>query len=73
MSLTHQEIRIGALKSHHGTIPIGKLQVLYGSQFAKSCSDVETLGEALHKLDESAITKLVTSHENGELAKVRWT
>jgi len=32
---------------------------------------METLGEALHKLDESALTKLVAAHENGELAKVR--
>jgi hypothetical protein len=30
---------------------------------------METLGEALHKLDESALTKLVAAHENGELAK----
>jgi hypothetical protein len=73
MSLKDQastETRIGALKSHHGTIPIGKLRVLYGSQFAKGCSDIETLREALHKLDECALTKLVAAHENGELAKV---
>jgi hypothetical protein len=71
MSLKQQgstETRIGALKSHHGNIPIGKLRVLFGSQFAKGCSDMETLREALHKLDESALTKLVAAHENGELA-----
>ena len=64
------ETRIGALKSHHGPMPIGKLRILYGSQFVKGCSDTETLREALHKLDESALTKLVAAHENGELAKV---
>ena len=76
MSLEHQastETRIGALKSHHGTIPIGKLRGLFGSQFAKGCSDTETLREELHKLDESALTRLVTADENGDLAKVHWT
>ena len=32
---------------------------------------METLRQALHKLDESALTKLVTADENGDLAKVR--
>ena len=76
MSLKPQgstETRIGALKSHYGTMPVGKLRVLFGSQFAKGCSGKETLREALHKLDESALTKLVAAHENGELAKARWT
>jgi hypothetical protein len=34
---------------------------------------METLREALHKLDESALTKLVAAHENGEHAKAHWT
>jgi DnaB-like helicase C terminal domain len=76
MSLKHQastETRIGALKRHHGTMPIGKLRALFGSQFAKGCCSIETLGEALQKLDESALTKLVAAHENGELAIIRST
>jgi hypothetical protein len=62
------QTRIGALKWHHGTVPIGKLRVLFGSQYAKGCSDIETLREALHKLDESALTKLMGA--NRELASI---
>jgi hypothetical protein len=64
------ETRFGALKARHGTLPIGILRSHYGPQFARGCSDSETLGEAMHKLDEPTLTKLLAAHENGELAKL---
>jgi hypothetical protein len=64
------ETRFGALKAHHGTMPIGILRSHYGPQFARGCSNSETLSESLHKLDEPTLTKLLAADENGELAKL---
>jgi hypothetical protein len=53
----------GALKAPHGTMQIGILRSHYGPQFARGCSDSERLSEALHKLDEPTLTKLLDAHE----------
>jgi hypothetical protein len=63
--------RFGALKARHGTTPIGTLRSHYGPQFAKECSDTETLTEVLHKLDEPTLTKLLGAHDSGELERIR--
>jgi hypothetical protein len=57
--------RFGALKARHGTIQIGTLHSQYGSQFAKGCADTETISEALHKLDEPTLIKLLADHDSG--------
>jgi hypothetical protein len=49
--------RFGAFKARHGTTPIATLRSHYGPQFAKGCSDSETLSEVLHKLDEPTLPK----------------
>jgi hypothetical protein len=67
------ETRFVALKADHGTMSIGILRSHYGPQFAKGCTDRQTLSETLHKLDETTLTKLLAAHENGELAKLRRT
>jgi hypothetical protein len=59
--------RIGALKSNCGAATIGALRSYYGSQFAKGCSSDETLTDALHKLDEPLLTRLVGAYESGRL------
>ena len=63
--------RFGALKELHGDKSVGAFREHYGPQFAKGCSDGETLGEVLHKLDEPTLTKLLGGHDNGELDKIR--
>jgi hypothetical protein len=65
--------RFGALKARHGTIQIGTLRSRYGPQFAKGCADAETISEALHKLDEPTLTKLLAAHDGGELEKIGGT
>jgi hypothetical protein len=57
--------RFGALKARHGNTQMGMLRSHYGPQFARGCSDSETLSEALHKLDEPTLTKLLSRpHED---------
>jgi hypothetical protein len=36
---------------------------IYGSSFAAGAGDHEKLGDILHKLDETSLTKLVEEHE----------
>jgi hypothetical protein len=50
---------------------IGTLRSHYGQEFAEGCADDESLGEALHKLDEPTLTKLLAAHDSGELEKIR--
>jgi hypothetical protein len=65
------ETRFGALKARHGTMPIGILRSHYGPQFARGCSDSETLSKVMHKLDELTLTKLLAAHDRGALEKIR--
>jgi hypothetical protein len=70
MSPEHQavsETRIGVLKAQHWITLIGKLRSRFSSQFAKGCTDTETLREVLHRLDEATPAKLVADHEIGDL------
>ena len=43
MSQPSSNTRLGALKARHGTTQIGILRSHYGPQFARGCSDSETL------------------------------
>ena len=63
--------RFGALKARHGNTQMGMLRSHYGPQFARGCSDSETLSEALHKLGEPTLMKLLDAHDSGELEKIR--
>jgi hypothetical protein len=65
------DTRFGAFKDRHGCKSIRTFRAHFGPQFAKGCSDGETLGEVLHKLDEPTLTKLLGGHDNGELDKIR--
>jgi hypothetical protein len=64
------DTRFGALKARHGTTQIGILRSRYGTQFARGCSDSETLGECLHKWTRPTLTKLLAAHDSGELEKI---
>jgi hypothetical protein len=44
------------------------MRASYGSQFARGCADNEKLSEALPKLDEPSLFKLVRDHKAGMLA-----
>jgi hypothetical protein len=63
--------RFGALKERHGHKLVGALRAHYGPQFAKGCSDAQTLADVLHKLDEPALKKLLDVHDSGELDTIR--
>jgi hypothetical protein len=54
----------GEISRKHGNALIGTLRKIYGSSFAAGASDEEKLGDILHKLDESSLTKLVEEHES---------
>lgn len=71
MSQPSSNTRLGALKARHGTTQIGILRSHYGPQFARGCSDSETLSGCLHKFDEPTLTKLLAAHDSGELEKIR--
>ena len=49
----------GEISRKHGNTLIRSLRIAYGKDFAPGCSDDQTLGEVLQKLDEPSLTKLV--------------
>jgi hypothetical protein len=67
----HVDWRIAArnadwpLKARHG-----KFRTHFGPQFARGCSDSETLCEAMHKLDEPTLTRMLAAHDSGALEKI---
>jgi hypothetical protein len=54
----------GEIGRKHGNALVGTLRKIYGSSFAAGAGDGEKLGDILHKLDESSLTKLVEEHES---------
>jgi len=54
-------------RKYGGTL-IGTLRSTYGKRFATDCADNEKLSEALAKLDEPSLFKLVRDHEAGMLS-----
>lgn len=59
--------RNGEISKKHGNTLIGTLRKIYGATFASGCSDLDTLSDVLHKLDEPSLSKLVKDHEAGTL------
>jgi hypothetical protein len=60
----------GEIGRKHGNTLVRTLRKTYGSGFAKGCSDTDTLGDVLHKLDEPSLTSLLRDHEAGTLERV---
>jgi hypothetical protein len=60
--------KAGEIGRRYGDTLIGTLRTSYGSQFAKGCTDNEKLSDALQKLDEPSLFKLVRDHKAGMLA-----
>jgi hypothetical protein len=54
----------GEISRKHGNTLVGTLRKIYGSSFAAGATDEQRLGDILHKLDESSLTKLVEEHES---------
>jgi hypothetical protein len=57
----------GEIGRKYGDTLIGTLRTTYGHQFARGCADNEKLSEALSKLDEPSLFKLVRDHKAGML------
>jgi hypothetical protein len=60
--------KTGELGRKYGDTLIGTLRSSYGNRFATGCTDNEKLSEALAKLDEPSLFKLVRDHQAGMLA-----
>jgi hypothetical protein len=54
----------GEISRKHGNALVGTLRKIYGSSFATGARDEAKLGDILHRLDESSLTKLVEEHES---------
>jgi hypothetical protein len=59
--------KAGEIGRKYGDTLIGTLRSSYGSRFARDCTDNEKLSEALAKLDEPSLFKLVRDHKAGML------
>ena len=57
----------GEISRQHGDTLIGTLRTSYGSRFARGCTDNEKLSDALAKLDEPSLCKLVRDYKAGML------
>jgi hypothetical protein len=57
----------GEISRKQGNTLIGTLRLSYGSGFAKGCANDDKLSEALAKLDEPSLFKLVRDHKAGML------
>jgi hypothetical protein len=66
--------RSGEIAQKHGNAFVSTLLKIYGASFAPDCGDSEKLFEALPRLHEPSLTKLVQDYESGELeAKIKRT
>jgi hypothetical protein len=64
---TRYRDKAGEIGRKYGDTLIGTLRTSYGGRFAPGCSDNEKLSEALPKLDETSLFKLVRDHKAGML------
>jgi hypothetical protein len=53
-----------------GDTLIGTLRKTYGAQFAPGCRDDEQLRDALHKLNEPSLGKLIADQQAGKLEQI---
>ena len=58
----------GEISRKHGNTLIGTLRKHYGASFAPGFKDTDKLSDALAKLDEPSLSKLIKDHEAGTLA-----
>jgi hypothetical protein len=63
----HYRDKAGEIGRKYGDVLIGTLRISYGGRFATGCTDNEKLSEALAKLDEPSLFKLVRDHKAGML------
>jgi hypothetical protein len=64
---TRYRDKAGEIGRKYGDTLIGTLRTSYGSRFARGCADNEKLSEALARLDEPSLFKLVRDHKAGML------
>jgi hypothetical protein len=57
----------GEISRKYGDTLVAALRTSYGSGFAKGCDNDEKLSDALTKLDEPPLFKLVRDHKAGVL------
>jgi hypothetical protein len=57
----------GEIGRKYGDTLIGTLRSSYGSRFARGCTENEKLSDALAKLDEPSLFKLVRDYKAGML------
>jgi hypothetical protein len=59
--------KAGEIGRKYGDTLIGTLRSSYGTRFATGCTDKEKLGDALAKLDELSLFRLVRDYKAGML------
>lgn len=59
--------KAGEIGRKYGDTLIGTLRSSYGRRFASGCTDNEKLSEALAKLDQRSLFKLVRDYKAGML------
>ena len=59
----------GAISQKHGNTQLSTLRTIYGKSFAAGFPDTATLGDVLHKLNETSLSQLRRDHETGHLKK----
>ena len=61
----------GDIGRKHGNTLLRTLRQTYGEHFAEGCWDpYEKLSDALHKIDEWSLSKLVHDREGGKLDEI---
>jgi hypothetical protein len=55
------------IRRHYGNTLIGTLRKTYGNTFAPHCAGNERLGDALHKMDDPSLSRLMRDYDAGKL------
>ena len=58
----------GEISRKHGNTLISTLRKHYGASFAAGFKDSDKLSDALEKLDEPSLSKLIKDHQAGTLS-----
>jgi hypothetical protein len=70
MASTEHTTKLGEIRRRHGNTLVGTLRKHYGSKFGAGCNDNEKLHDALQRLDEPSLTKLVRDYEGDALDRI---
>jgi hypothetical protein len=55
------------IRRHYGNTLIGILRKTFGNTFAPHCAGNEWLGDALHKMDDPSLSRLIRDYDDGRL------